>query len=620
MSTFEAIRGVSDTLRRLLRDRMELPADVTDWSVTVGQPRSNVQNPTEGGETARANLFLYRTQHNAALRNQDIPGRGHPAGQAVPPLSLDLFYLVTAYGTKEEDGIVSETLAHALLGSAMRVFHDFPIITDGLVTTRPPVGIPILHRAVRDDFERLKITPEPLSLEDLSKIWTALTLPFRAGAAYQVSVIQIESRRPRRSAPLVLEPPPAGPFIVVVPLPRPVITNLRVHRPTDPAGSARPAPFVRAGDTLVIEGEQLAGESVAVRVGSAEFPLGQTTDPGRIEFVFNPPPDLAPGAHAVEVVRGLGGVPGPGVLSNQAVVMLVPLVQGVTTVGPRQLRITGNRLTFPGRTGQVAVGPADIPDTAYLAASASKVSVALPDTLPASKVPVLVSAPFPSWAGPVANPLSLNVSVSGAAATKVEVTPPVGVADAAELLQRALRDVGLKAAPVSPPLAGARVAVDADQRLVVVAGGLTDSLTFTGPNAPNLGLTQAAGAVKRTGYLSGVCDPFPPVPATSPEVNVTIVATQPVRLPARPTSLAGCAAALETAVRGSAGGAAFANARVVVTGSQMLLVPGTPDPVRVEPSAGDIRSAGDLRLSGVLPVRVRVSGAESVDDRPFDVT
>src|SRR5437660_6256463 len=204
MSSFLAIGGASATLQALLRDRMELPAGMvrTDLLVTVSTPQP--EDDTQAAEPTRVNLFLYRVTENGALKNQMIPGEGHPSEYGHPPLSLVLHYLVTAYGPTQDNGIVNETRSQFLLGSAMRVFHDHAIITDALVTVQAPAGQTILHPSLRREFERIKLCLDPISLEDLSKIWTALTRPYRLSAAYSVSVVQIESRRIKTLAAPVL--------------------------------------------------------------------------------------------------------------------------------------------------------------------------------------------------------------------------------------------------------------------------------------------------------------------------------------------------------------------------------------------------------------------------------
>src|SRR5262249_17798050 len=135
MSNFLAIGGGSATLQALLRDRMGLPAGIarTDLQGTVSTPQS--EDDAQAGEPTRGNLFLYRATENGALKNQMIPGQGHPSEYGHPPLSLVLHYLLTAYGTTVDvNQVVNETLAHFLLGSAMRVLHDCPVITDSLTT------------------------------------------------------------------------------------------------------------------------------------------------------------------------------------------------------------------------------------------------------------------------------------------------------------------------------------------------------------------------------------------------------------------------------------------------------------------------------------------------------
>src|SRR5947208_4063031 len=92
MSDFTAIAGVSRSLRRLLRDRMSDPVPVT-----IAPPDVTVTGITD----RRINLFLFQVQENAQLKNQEIPGQGHPGSYGRPPLSLSLFYLLTAFSGAE---------------------------------------------------------------------------------------------------------------------------------------------------------------------------------------------------------------------------------------------------------------------------------------------------------------------------------------------------------------------------------------------------------------------------------------------------------------------------------------------------------------------------------------
>src|ERR671914_2351999 len=122
MADFRGIGGVSATLRALLDDRMELPDGVNQVAVTVGPPPFSSKDIDPQKEVPRVNLFLYRITENGHVQNQDLPRRGSPGAFGLPPLSLDLHYLVTAYGNDAVPGVAStfdETRAHFLLGSAM---------------------------------------------------------------------------------------------------------------------------------------------------------------------------------------------------------------------------------------------------------------------------------------------------------------------------------------------------------------------------------------------------------------------------------------------------------------------------------------------------------------------
>ena len=179
MSNYLAIGGVSATLQTLLRDRMEippLPSGDPSIPITIGTPADD-----DDTDAPRINLFLYQVTENSSLKNQEIPGHGHPAAYGRPPLSLNLHYLITAYGASAgSDGdFADETLAHYLLGSAMRVLHDYPVIIEALETGDSQ---PILDPSLQDEFERVKLYLEPLSLEDATQVWTALTLPYRLAA------------------------------------------------------------------------------------------------------------------------------------------------------------------------------------------------------------------------------------------------------------------------------------------------------------------------------------------------------------------------------------------------------------------------------------------------------
>lgn len=390
MSNFLAVGGVSATLQALLRDRMELPAGMvrTDLQVTISIPPP--EDETQAAEPTRVNLFLYRATENVALKNQMIPGQGHPSEYGHPPLSLVLHYLLTAYGATDDNGLVNETRTHFLLGSAMRVLHDYPVVTESLMTVNSPPN-QILHSSLRGEFEHIKICLDPISLEDLSKIWTALTRPYRLSASYTVSVVQIESRRLKTLAALVLTR-----RIHLAVSKRPQISN--VYRtpvlPGEPIGDIR----AHVLQELTIEGDNFRAAQTWVKLGNLE-PIGvQPASDGEIRIVVpddtypadadHPLPrpipaadQLRSGPQTVEVQvlrpteiveggldRGVVAVDDRRQSSNHCVFLLAPEISGINPTSIAAggfagavLTVTGRRLFQAGVKSVVLIGDVSIP-------------------------------------------------------------------------------------------------------------------------------------------------------------------------------------------------------------------------------------------------------------------
>src|SRR3984893_18753467 len=115
MSNSLAIAAVTATLRKLLEDGVrDVPGAV-----------ASTQPPDKVTTTNLVNLFLYQTVINAAWRNRDMPRQLKTGEPGQPPLALTLYYLLTAYGEGDDFQTVD---GHRLLGPAMRVIHDNPVL------------------------------------------------------------------------------------------------------------------------------------------------------------------------------------------------------------------------------------------------------------------------------------------------------------------------------------------------------------------------------------------------------------------------------------------------------------------------------------------------------------
>lgn len=326
MANFTAIAGVSRTLRTLLRDRMEQAVDIT-----IAPPDVAIT----GVAGQRINLYLYQLSENGSLKNQEIPGQGHPGAYGHPPLSLDLLYLLTAFGSNDTNPD-SDLQAQQSLGDAMRVFHDFPLITDSMHVGGNPEAPLILDTALVGEFERLKITLQPATVDEFAKIWSAMPLAqFRRSVAYQVSMIQIESLSPRRPTLPVRER-----RVYALPLETPLIAEVRRAPPFEGLAAA----VAESGDTILILGQKLAGEGVNVRLGETSIPIAAPQQ-GRIGLTV--PVNQPAGMQTVRVVRdmlllaqtGQPPVPHRGVESNVGLLLVIPRITAINpaTAGPGDL-------------------------------------------------------------------------------------------------------------------------------------------------------------------------------------------------------------------------------------------------------------------------------------------
>ncbi len=200
MSNALAIAGVTAVLKDLLDDGM-IDHKVTDslgQGVTVSAIAPD-EITTGPDEQPRLNIFFFQATPNAGLRNAGLPAVG-PNGVVIrnPPLALDLHYMITAYGA-------SDLQAEILLGYAMLLLHETPVWTRAAIREAldpAPTGttgsiLPSAYQALRaaalaDQFEMIKITPQVMNTEELSKLWTAIQSHFRPTAVYLATVVMIE--------------------------------------------------------------------------------------------------------------------------------------------------------------------------------------------------------------------------------------------------------------------------------------------------------------------------------------------------------------------------------------------------------------------------------------------
>lgn len=174
MSDFQAIADTGKTIISLLRQNMGLD-----------NPNSIVLcSPAEANKDIRLSLYLYNIAENAYLKNQEMYEIS-PTQLQYPPLTLDLYYLLTAYSANSMDLKERAPEEHRLLGKAMRIFHDHAVMHG-----------PVLQGNLTGSDLELRVTLHPLSLDELTKIWgTFPNLAYKTSVCYVVTPVAIDSTR-----------------------------------------------------------------------------------------------------------------------------------------------------------------------------------------------------------------------------------------------------------------------------------------------------------------------------------------------------------------------------------------------------------------------------------------
>lgn len=333
MSNALALAGVTAVLRDLLNDGIvnENVAGVVGSTVTVTTLPPDRVAATDGTEATQLNVFLRQVTPNLGWRNEGLPSRDGSGRTRLsnPPLALDLHYLISAYGA-------ADLHAEIVLGYAMQLLHENPVLTREAIrialqrppddaATLPPALRALADSGLQDQVEHLRITPEYLNSEEISKFWTAAQARYRSSAAYQVSVVLIQATDPARS-------------------PLPVLSRQGFVRPDllppvpmlDAVVPAGGQPVAQLGTTISLNGHHLDGTGREVVLVNDRFEIEETLPAlaggGEASMQFSIPvaraTDFPVGVYRVGARVQRSGEPAPRD-TNQLAMTLAPQITGL---------------------------------------------------------------------------------------------------------------------------------------------------------------------------------------------------------------------------------------------------------------------------------------------------
>jgi hypothetical protein len=181
---FTAISATSHTLRTLLETYITNETN----SPLAGTP-VDLRTPQElraAGIRNAVSLWCYRVVRCAEVLNRPET-RIPPDRVRYRPFPLELHYLITPLATAAAD-------EQTLMGRVLQVLHDYAIVRGATIPASVVTQLPA----------ELRVNFEPMTLEELTRVWHALKADYQLSVSYQVQLVEIDSMRdPRRAAPVL---------------------------------------------------------------------------------------------------------------------------------------------------------------------------------------------------------------------------------------------------------------------------------------------------------------------------------------------------------------------------------------------------------------------------------
>lgn len=177
MGTISAIEAVAEGLARHLNRAFELTGPAIPSFKF--QPAGAKDFHALKDESATGAIYLYRVTHNEFMRNLA------PVSPA-RPVTVDLHFLFCLW-------LDTASREHTVLGWLLRELARYPVLDRGMTDSSGGFAI----------VDRMQFIPSELSLDDMSKLWQLLGLPYRASLTYVVRNVQIGPEAAVDSAPVV---------------------------------------------------------------------------------------------------------------------------------------------------------------------------------------------------------------------------------------------------------------------------------------------------------------------------------------------------------------------------------------------------------------------------------
>jgi hypothetical protein len=187
LSDFKVIAEVGESLSNILWEEIHADPDlkglITDKSlISLESPAEHQQN----NDNSLLSIYLYRITEDALRKNQ-FPVEGTGGRLQKPPMALDLYYLITPLLKDPRDQQI-------VLGKIMQVLYD-----------RPTLEGADLAGTLGASGEQVRVIFNPVSLEEISRVWQALETSYRLSVCYTIRVTMLDSTRETDTTRIVVQ-------------------------------------------------------------------------------------------------------------------------------------------------------------------------------------------------------------------------------------------------------------------------------------------------------------------------------------------------------------------------------------------------------------------------------
>ena len=297
MSNSLAIATVTEAFRQQIQQALtdsEAETGISGALAKALRPATTTSGHPTGEPNVYAGLYLYQVVPNAAWRNDFTPVR-RSDGSAVRGTrsAYDLYYLITFYGDE------SKLEPQRILGSVVRKVASEPILTSDMINNAKTGAL--AKSDLETEVERVKFSLLPLSLEELSKLWSVFfQTTYCLSVAFQASVVFIdgtESGGP--SLPVLSRNVYVRPF-----------SQIEIDKVLSQATSTDPVldQPIQFGYILVLQGSQLQGDVTRVRIGGVEVTPDEVSGQ-QIKVTLDSPPfpadALFAGVQALQIIQDI---------------------------------------------------------------------------------------------------------------------------------------------------------------------------------------------------------------------------------------------------------------------------------------------------------------------------